>query len=86
MAPQRSGSCTFLLTAVCTQSCMQASGRECCFPDGSLQKQEYSWKNSVNHESLQSLIAKLRTVKHSWKRGYILERIINCASTSGLSV
>lgn len=50
MAPQRSDSCTFLLTAVCTQSCMQASGRERNFPDGSLQQQEYSWKNSVNHE------------------------------------
>lgn len=50
MAPQRSDSCTFLLTAVCTQSCLQASGRECNFPDGSLQKQEYSWKNSMNHE------------------------------------
>lgn len=50
MAPQRSDSCTFLLRAVCTQSCMQASGRECNLPDGSLQKQEYSWKNSVNHE------------------------------------
>ena len=50
MAPQRSHSRTFLLTAVCTQSCMQASGRERNFPDGRLQKQEYSWKNSVNRE------------------------------------
>lgn len=60
VAPRRSDSCTFLLTAVCTQSWTQASGRERSLPDGSLQKQEYTWKNKceswMKHYS-QSLIA-----------------------------
>lgn len=46
MAPQRSGSCAFLLTAVCTQSCIRASGRERNFPDESLEKHKCSWKKS----------------------------------------
>lgn len=81
-------SCPFLLTAVCMQNCMLARDKDCNFPGGTLQKWEYSWKNSwkeqcwINALPLlgnQSLITmKVRMWNIPGKR--------NCTIISGLPV